>query len=75
MFVLALEIAEDARDIRDLKKSVHQEIAILVGNEVEGIPPDVICACSGVGRIIMQGAKRSLNVSVAESIAMFVFAE
>ena len=47
------------------------KIALVLGNEVEGIEPDVLAACDATVEIPMPGRKRSLNVSVAAGIAMF----
>lgn len=65
--VLALEQTERAQHLAD----VHQErIALILGNEVTGIEPEVLALCLG-SVIIPMRAKRSLNVSVAAGVAMY----
>ncbi|MBU1126572.1 MAG: TrmH family RNA methyltransferase [Patescibacteria group bacterium] len=49
----------------------NKKIALVLGNEVEGIDKETIKLLDGLIEIPM-GKKRSLNVSVASGIAMFV---
>jgi tRNA G18 (ribose-2'-O)-methylase SpoU len=41
------------------------------GEEVHGLPDDVLKACDLVAEIPMHGKKESLNVSVAAGIALY----
>lgn len=50
-------------------------LAILVGNEVEGLPDDVLCQCDAIIHIPMYGNKESLNVSVAFGICVYSLLE
>jgi len=45
--------------------------ALILGNEVEGIPAEVLTHCDLLVEISMPGRKQSLNVSVATGIALF----
>ncbi|MFH1632122.1 MAG: TrmH family RNA methyltransferase [bacterium] len=65
--VLGLETGKDAVDIDTIENG---KIALVLGNEVEGIEQEVIDRLDGLVEIPMQ-AKRSLNVSVASGIAMY----
>lgn len=47
------------------------KIAIVMGNEVGGIPSAILKKCDGVLEIRMHGKKESLNVSVAFGIVAF----
>ena len=47
------------------------KIALVVGNEVEGLPKSVLAKCDIAAEIPMRGMKESLNVSVALGIALF----
>ncbi|NQV90234.1 TrmH family RNA methyltransferase [Candidatus Uhrbacteria bacterium] len=51
--------------------SSNQPIALILGNEVEGIEQDVLTLCGAQVEIPMPGKKQSLNVSVATGIALF----
>ena len=46
-------------------------IALVVGNEVRGLPPSVLKKTNAIVEIPMHGKKESLNVSVAAGIALF----
>jgi len=47
-----------------------EAIALIVGNEVDGIDDEILSLCDAVVHIPMHGRKESLNVSVAAGIAM-----
>lgn len=47
-------------------------VALVVGNEVEGVPEEVLALCDTAVEIPMKGKKESLNVSNAGSIALYV---
>jgi len=49
-----------------------RKVALVLGNEVEGIDQETIGALDGLVSIPMK-AKQSLNVSVASGIAMYLF--
>ena len=55
--------------LRDQK--IKSDIALVVGNEVDGITEDILELCDIVVHIPMYGKKESLNVSVAAGIAMY----
>lgn len=46
--------------------------ALILGNEVKGIPKSILLKSDAVLEIPMQGKKESLNVSVAAGIALYV---
>jgi 23S rRNA (guanosine2251-2'-O)-methyltransferase len=45
--------------------------ALIVGNEVAGLAPNVLAACDAVVEIPQYGRKESLNVAVATGIALY----
>jgi tRNA G18 (ribose-2'-O)-methylase SpoU len=49
----------------------HDNIALIVGNEVEGISKKILKQMDDVIEIPMHGTKESLNVAVAFGIAIF----
>jgi tRNA G18 (ribose-2'-O)-methylase SpoU len=49
----------------------HQKAALVVGNEVGGIPPVILKLADAILEIPMLGEKESLNVSVAFGIAAY----
>lgn len=46
-------------------------LALIVGNEVEGVSPAHLSCVDAILEIPMQGSKESLNVSVATGIALY----
>ena len=48
-----------------------EEFVLVLGEEVEGIPTDLLQRCQSVLEIPMQGKKESFNVSVAAGIALY----
>jgi tRNA G18 (ribose-2'-O)-methylase SpoU len=48
-----------------------ESAALILGNEVDGVPAEILNACDSIIEIPMRGAKESLNVSVAAGIALF----
>ncbi|MDP2684438.1 MAG: TrmH family RNA methyltransferase [bacterium] len=68
--IIALEIANKSTDISKL--TYKGNIALIVGNEVEGVSEDILALCDNVVNIPMLGKKESLNVSIAGGIAMYI---
>lgn len=50
------------------------KIALLLGEEVDGIAPELVSMCDDIVEIPMKGKKESFNVSVAAAIALYHFA-
>jgi len=48
-----------------------EKIALLLGEEVHGIPDDLLQVCDDIIEIPMVGKKESFNVSVAAGIALY----
>lgn len=67
--MIALENGVKAQSIHTFK--TEQPMALIVGNEVNGIDADVLAQCDQCIEIPMLGNKKSLNVSVATGIALF----
>ena len=57
--------------LSSLNGKADNDIALVVGNEVDGISEDILKLCDDVVHIPMYGKKESLNVSVAAGIAMY----
>jgi tRNA G18 (ribose-2'-O)-methylase SpoU len=69
--VLAIELAANATNIFDYRRQAGEKLAIVLGNEVDGIAPADLALCDKIIAIPMRGKKESLNVSVACGIALF----
>lgn len=73
MSVIALE--QDKRSVPYTDVTLNRPTALVLGEEVHGIPDDVLTECDTVMEIPMRGTKESLNVSVAAGIAVFYLIE
>ena len=69
MPVYALEQAVGSKNLRDFAPA--KKFALLLGEEVHGIAPELLEWCDDILEIPMVGTKESFNVSVANGIALF----
>jgi tRNA G18 (ribose-2'-O)-methylase SpoU len=67
--VLAIEQSEGSVPYRKFKSP--KKIALIMGNEVKGLPKSVLKTADKILEIPMRGKKESLNVSVAFGVAVF----
>lgn len=69
--IVALEQSKHSIDYRSWQLLQDDLVALIVGNEVEGIPEKVLTLCDVILELPMRGKKNSLNVSVAAGIALY----
>jgi 23S rRNA (guanosine2251-2'-O)-methyltransferase len=67
--IYGLEQTPTSTNLRALRP--HFPAALIIGNEVAGLPAAVLAACDAVVEIPQRGRKESLNVSVATGIALY----
>ena len=67
--ICALEQTPKAENLFDA--IFTKPVALIVGNEVEGVEKETLDACDRHLEIPMHGEKASLNVSIATGIAMY----
>jgi 23S rRNA (guanosine2251-2'-O)-methyltransferase len=72
--ILALELTNKSIPIQDLKEA-ENPIALIVGNEVDGVSQEALTLADKVIKIPLYGKKESLNVAVAFGIAVFYLTE
>ena len=70
--VVGLE--QDEHSVMLNQYEAPEKIALLLGEEVHGIPTELISQCDDLVEIPMQGKKESFNVSVATGIALYALA-
>lgn len=68
--VFALEQGKESLNIAD-EHNYPDSIALILGEEVHGIPSEILNLCDGLLEIPMCGQKESFNVSVAAGIALW----
>ncbi|MDO8514430.1 MAG: RNA methyltransferase [bacterium] len=67
--IVCVEQDARARDYRSLK--IKKPTLFVFGNEVRGVPKNILKTCDSIVEIPMHGRKESLNVSVAAGIILF----
>lgn len=67
--IVALE--QSTRSVLLNSYTPPHKIALLLGEEVHGITPEILAKCNDIIEIPMQGKKESFNVSVAGAIALY----
>lgn len=75
--VYAIEQVDDSIKLDKLSQSLtldaKDKVAIVFGNEVEGVMDEVIALCDGSIEIPQFGTKHSLNISCAAAIVLWEF--
>ena len=69
--ILAVEQAEYSISLEKLGWDGKSPLALVFGNEVEGVAQEVIDQCDGCLEIPQWGMKHSLNISVAAGIVLW----
>lgn len=70
--IVALEQSKNSVDYKKFAREHKSgDIALILGNEVSGIEPEILQICDEIIEIPMKGEKESLNVSVAAGVAIF----
>lgn len=67
--IVALEQDATSINLRDYR--APQKVALLLGEEVAGITPELLAEVDDIIEIPMHGQKESFNVSVATGIALY----
>lgn len=68
--IISAEITDDATDLASFSQNHTWDIAIIFGNEVEGVLPETLKAVDQVVYIPMQWTKESLNIWQSTAIFM-----
>jgi tRNA G18 (ribose-2'-O)-methylase SpoU len=71
--VAALEHCKESKDLMTM--DCPFPIALVIGNEVDGVSEEAVEACDFACEIPMYGMKQSLNAAVAYGIAVFQLVE
>jgi len=72
--VYGIEQAEGSISLEKFKAGPGEKIAVVFGNEVEGVQNDILKLCDGCIEIPQFGMKHSLNISVAAGIVLWCLA-
>lgn len=69
--VYAVEIAHDSLKLGTDAVAADKPVALVLGNEIDGVQESVMELCDGFLEIPQAGTKHSLNVSCAAAIAIW----
>ena len=72
--IFAIEQVEKSIPLNEFSSGNEGKIAVIFGNEVTGIDPEVLKLCDGSIEIPQFGMKHSLNISVAAGIVLWELA-
>ena len=72
--IFAVEQTEGSISLENFP-ALHEPIAVIFGNEVEGVNADLLPLCNGCIEIPQLGMKHSLNISVAAGIVLWKLSE
>ncbi len=73
--VFALEQTKNAVSLESFVSLDYPKLAVVLGNEVEGVSEEALAICNGAIEIPQLGMKHSLNVSVAAGILFWKLTE
>ena len=72
--VVAVEQDKKSLDYKKVsEKTNNEDIALILGNELEGVSKEILNLCDYVAELPMKGNKESLNVSVTAGIILYHF--
>lgn len=69
--IYAVEQVDDSMKLDALPESLGEKVAVVFGNEVEGVQDELLPLCDGSIEIPQQGTKHSLNISCAAAIVLW----
>jgi tRNA G18 (ribose-2'-O)-methylase SpoU len=67
----AVEQVQDSVALQDLSFNHEEKIALVFGNEAEGVQQEILPLCKGSIEIPQMGMKHSLNISVAVGVVLW----
>ena len=73
--VFAVEQVVGSVSLEKFMAAPNEKIAVVLGNEVEGVSSDILPFCDGFIEIPQLGTKHSLNISVAAGIVLWKLSE
>ena len=73
--IYAVEQTEGSVSLEKFSWNPAEKIAVIMGNEVEGVDAELLPLCNGCIEIPQLGMKHSLNISVAAGIVLWKLCE
>ena len=75
ILIASIEQAEKTTFLHQISKIPNQKIALIFGNEVDGVDQEAIDASDYIIEVPQFGTKHSLNVSVCAGVVMWEFSK
>jgi tRNA G18 (ribose-2'-O)-methylase SpoU len=69
--VRVVAVEQDTRSVPYTALALDQPTALVLGEEVHGLPCEILDQCDEIVEIPMRGTKESLNVSVAAGVVLY----
>lgn len=69
--VLAVEQTHNSTALQDITFSARDKVALVFGNEVNGVSEEALSLCDGSIEIPQWGSKHSLNISVSVGVVLW----
>lgn len=69
--IIALEITSTSSPIQQMTVPKNKKVALLIGNEIEGVSDSLLAIVNQITHIAMYGNNSSMNVVQATSIALY----
>jgi 23S rRNA (guanosine2251-2'-O)-methyltransferase len=69
--IIGIEQAEGSILLHEYKKAADEKIALIFGNEAEGVEEETLRQCDACIEIPQLGTKHSLNISVAAGVVLW----
>ena len=69
--IIALEITSTSSPIQQLMVPKNKKIALIIGNEIEGVSASLLAIANQISHITMYGNNSSMNVVQATCIALY----
>jgi 23S rRNA (guanosine2251-2'-O)-methyltransferase len=73
--VFAVEQAQGSISLEKMNAQEYPKIAVVFGNEVEGVQTEVLQVCNGCIEIPQLGMKHSLNIATAAGVVLWKLSE
>jgi tRNA G18 (ribose-2'-O)-methylase SpoU len=70
-YIISFEQDEHAVDYKEVDIKGREDVAFVIGNEVDGITKDVLALTDVIAEIPMLGTKESLNVTIAFGVGVY----
>ena len=70
-YVISLEQDKSSADYKEVNIKGKENVAFVIGSEVDGVTHDIIKISDVIAEIPMLGTKESLNVTIAFGVAVY----